>query len=131
MGSSPLFILLFYWTFRAIPRELFEAAKLDGAGMFYCWARLAMPLSRPTIMAVSVLTFTLYWSDFITPLLYLKSERNYTLALGIRRLQLLDKTNWPLLMAGGVVMTGPVILLFLLVQRYFWPEGRNSGVSGH
>jgi multiple sugar transport system permease protein len=131
MGTNPFFVLLFYWTFRRIPRELFESARLDGAGPLPIWARVAMPLSRPTITAVSVLAFTVYWSDFINPLLYLKSESHYTLPVGLRVLQQMDRSNWPLLMAGVVVMAAPVLILFLLMQRYFWPEGRLAGIAGH
>jgi multiple sugar transport system permease protein len=131
MGTNPFFVLLFYWTFRRIPRELFESARLDGAGALPIWARVAMPLAGPTITAVSVLAFTLYWSDFINPLLYLKSESHYTLPVGLRVLQQMDRTNWPLLMAGVTVMAAPVLILFLLMQRYFWPEGRLAGIAGH
>ncbi len=131
MGTNPFFVLLFYWTFRRIPRELFESARLDGAGPLSIWARVAMPLARPTTTAVSVLAFTVYWSDFINPLLYLKSESHYTLPVGLRVLQQMDRSNWPLLMAGVVVMAAPVLILFLLMQRYFWPEGRLAGIAGH
>jgi multiple sugar transport system permease protein len=130
MGSSPFFVLLFYWTFRRIPHELVESARLEGAGALIVWARVAMPLARPTIAVVAVLTFSLYWSDFLSPLLYLKSERRYTLPVGLSLLQQMDRTNWPLLMAGSAVMTAPVIALFLLVQRYFWPDGRLGGLGG-
>lgn len=130
MGSSPLFVLLFYWTFRRLPGELFESARLDGASALSIWARIAMPLAWPTTTAVSVLTFSLYWSDFINPLLYLKSESRYTLAIGLQVLHQMDATNWPLLMAAAVVMSGPVLALFLLVQRFFWPEGRLAGLYG-
>ncbi len=122
MGSSPLFVLLYYWTFRRLPTELIEAARLDGANLLQIWARIAMPLAWPTTVAVTVLSFTLYWSDFISPLLYLKSEKLYTLPVGLQMLQQMDATNWPLLMAGAVIMTMPVLLLFFLIQRYFWPE---------
>jgi len=127
MGTSPLFVLLFYWTFRRIPSEVFAAARLDGAGLLQLWAIVAMPLAWPTTAAVAVLTFALFWSDFISPLIYLKTEANYTLPVGVQILQQLDSTNWPLLMAGAVLMTGPILLMFLLVQRYFWPiaEGRK------
>ena len=131
MGTNPLFVLLFYWTFRRIPPALFDSARLDGAGLLSIWARIAMPLARPTITAVSVLAFTFYWSDFINPLLYLKSESRYTLPIGLQVLQQMDKTNWPLLMAGVIVMAGPIVLMFLLMQRYFWPEGRLAGISGN
>jgi multiple sugar transport system permease protein len=130
MGSTPFFVLLFYWTFRRIPLELFESARLDGAGALGVWASIAMPLARPTTVAVGVLAFSLYWSDFLNPLLFLKSDARYTLPVGLSLLKEMDETNWPLLMAGAVVMTAPVVLLFLLVQRYFWPEGRLSGFSG-
>jgi multiple sugar transport system permease protein len=130
MGTSPFFVLLFYWTFRRIPRELFESARLDGAGPLLIWRKIAMPLAKPTITAVAVLTFTDYWSDFISPLLYLKSESRYTLPIGLRVLQQLDQTNWPLLMAAAIMMTVPVIVMFLIVQRYFWPEGRLAGLAG-
>ncbi|MGH2543380.1 MAG: carbohydrate ABC transporter permease [Ardenticatenaceae bacterium] len=130
MGSSPLFVLLFYWTFRRVPGELFESARLDGAGAFSIWRYIAMPLARPTILAVAVLTFLLYWGDFINPLLYLKSLDLYTLPVGVRQLQQLDKTNWPLLMAASVVMAFPSILMFLLVQRYFLQESRLAGMYG-
>jgi multiple sugar transport system permease protein len=130
MGSSPLFILLFYWAFRRIPAELYEAARLEGAGAFVIWRRVALPLAGATLVAVSLLAFILYWSDFITPLLYLKTQSLYTLPVGLRQLQEMDRTNWPLLMAGSVVMTAPVIALFLIVQRYFLQESRLAGIYG-
>lgn len=127
MGSSPFFVLLYYWTFRRVPRAIFESARLDGAGPLRLWARVALPLARPTTVTVAVLTFVLYWRDFITPLLYLRSERLYTLSVGLRQLQQLRLTDLPLLLAGAVVMTAPIILLFLLAQRAFWPEDRVGG----
>lgn len=130
MGSSPLFILLFYWAFRRIPAELYEAARLEGAGAFSIWWRVALPLAGATLVAVGLLAFILYWSDFITPLLYLKSQSLYTLPVGLRQLQEMDRTNWPLLMAGSVIMTAPVIVLFLIVQRYFLQESRLAGIYG-
>ncbi len=68
--------------------------------------------------------FALYWSDFISPLLYLKTEANYTAPVGLQMLQQMDATNWPLLMVGAVLITGPVLVLFFFAQRYFWTEGR-------
>ncbi len=122
MGSSPFFVLLFYWAFRRLPAELFEVARLEGAGPLTVWRRVALPLSRPTSTAVAVLTFILYWNDFINPLLYLKSPHLYTLAIGLQQLQQLSRTNWPLLLAGSVIMTLPVIILFLLVQKHLLAE---------
>ena len=131
MGSSPLFVLLYYWTFRRVPSQLFEAARMDGADILVIWARIAMPIARPTTITVAVLAFIFYWSDFVGPLLYLKSESRYTLPVGLQSLRQMDKNNWPLLMAAAAIMTAPVVALFLVAQRHFWPEAWRAGSSGH
>jgi multiple sugar transport system permease protein len=118
-ASSPLFVLLFYWNFRRVPAELFEAGRLDGASALSTWWRLAMPLARPTAAAVALLTFVLYWSDFVSPVLYIFDPTWYTLPVGLQVLKQLDSTNWPLLMAGAILITAPVILLFGTLQRFF------------
>ncbi len=120
MGTSPFYVLLFYWNFRRIPPALFDAARLEGAGVLNLWAHVALPLSRPTTGAVAILAFVHYWSDFINPLLYLRSTSRYTLPVGLRMLQQLDPTNQPLLLAGAVLLVLPVLLLFLTMQRAFW-----------
>ncbi len=130
MGSSPLFVLLFYWSFRRIPPDLYEAARMDGASPLGIWWRVALPLSSATIVVVSILTFLLYWGDFVTPLFYLKSQTLYTLPVGLRQLQELDRTNWPLLLSGSVIMTLPAVLLFTIVQRFFLQENRLAGIYG-
>ncbi len=130
MGSSPLFVLLFYWNFRRIPPDLYEAARIDGASPLEIWWRVALPLSGATIVVVSILTFLLYWGDFVTPLFYLKSQTLYTLPVGLRQLQELDRTNWPLLLTGSVIMTLPAVLLFAIVQRFFLQENRLAGIYG-
>ncbi|MEW5938049.1 MAG: carbohydrate ABC transporter permease [Chloroflexota bacterium] len=117
MGTSPLFTLLFYWTFRRADRAVFESAELDGANLFQIWRRIALPLARPALMAVSLLAFLFYWNDFITPLLYLRSQTLYTLPVGLLQLQEMDKTNWPLLMAAAVVVTAPAVAVFAALQR--------------
>jgi multiple sugar transport system permease protein len=128
-GSSPLFVLLYYWTFRRLSSEVFEMAHLDGAGVLTTWRRVAMPQALPTGIAVAVLAFILYWSDFISPLLYLRSQDLYTLPLGLRQLQQLDPSDWPLLMAGAVMLTLPAVLFFLLVQHLFLGERGLGGRS--
>lgn len=130
MGSSPLFVLLFHWSFRRIPAELFEAARIDGANALNIWWRIALPMSRATIIVVGILAFLLYWGDFISPLFYLKSQSLYTLPVGLRQLQEMDRTNWPLLMAGTMLMTLPAVLLFAVLQRFFLQENVLSGIYG-
>jgi multiple sugar transport system permease protein len=122
MGTSPLFILLFYWTFHRIPAEIIESARLDGADVYSIWWRIALPQAIPAVIVVSILTFMYNWNDFINPMLYLRSQNLYTLAVGLQQLQQLDKTNWPLLIAASVVMTLPPVLLLLFLQRYFFSD---------
>ena len=117
MGTSPLFVLLFYWTFRRIPADVLDSARLDGASPLRTWWSVAMPLARPTVVAVGVLSWLFYWSDFMSPLLYVKSQALYTLPVGLQQLRQLDPTNWPLLLAGAVVATVPPVVLFLVAQR--------------
>lgn len=117
MGTSPIFILLIYWTLRRADQHIFESAELDGATIFQVWWRIAIPLARPALAAVAMLAFLFYWNDFINPLLYLRSQTLYTLPVGLLQLQEMDRTNWPLLMSASVLATVPAFVVFLLLQR--------------
>jgi multiple sugar transport system permease protein len=129
MGTSPFYVLLYYWAFKRLPGELFEAARLEGLGPLAIWRRVAMPLVRPVTVAVAVLAFVFTWSNFLDPLVYLFDSDKYTVPLGLRALASLDRTNYPLLMAGCVAATMPVVLAFLYVQRHFLQEFRGSADS--
>jgi multiple sugar transport system permease protein len=118
-AGSPLLVLLFYWTFQRNPVELYEAARVEGADAWTTWRKIAMPMARPTVAAVVVLSFALYWNDFTNPVLYLYRPSTYTLPVGLQILKQLDATNWSLLMAGAVVVTLPMVLLFLALQPLF------------
>ena len=76
------------------------------------------PAALPAALAVLLLAFSHYWSDFVDPLLFLKSEERYTLAVGLRMLQQMNVTNWSLLLAAVVVMTAPVIVVYLVLQHF-------------
>ncbi|MDQ6694123.1 MAG: carbohydrate ABC transporter permease [Chloroflexota bacterium] len=119
LGTSPLYMLIFYWTFRRVPKEIWEAAQLDGAGAFRMWGRIGVPAARTAFAAVGVLTFVYYWREFNEPLLYIQTISKYTLSVGLAYLEQLDPTNWPLLMAGSVMVTVPVLLVFLVAQPFF------------
>ena len=107
---------MYYWSFRRISNEVFESAWLDGAGAWTGWRRLALPLAAPTTLAVAVLAFSHYWSDFVDPLLFLKSTQRFTVTVGLRMLQQMDQTHWPLLLAAITVASAPVIALYLILQ---------------
>jgi multiple sugar transport system permease protein len=130
MGTSPFYVLLFYWSFRRLPGELFEAARLEGMGALQMWRRVAMPLVHPITVAVGVLAFVFTWSNFLDPLIYLFDQDKFTVPLGLKSLAQLDRQNYPLLLAGAVTATAPVVGAFLYVQRYFLHEFRGSGWLG-
>jgi multiple sugar transport system permease protein len=119
LGTSPLYVLVFYWTFRRVPGEVWEAAQLDGAGAFHAWRSIGAPAARAAFAAVGVLTFVFYWQEFNEPLIYIQHVEKYTLSVGLAYLEQLDPTNWPLLLAGSAVVTIPLTLVFLLTQRFF------------
>lgn len=126
MGTSPFYVLMFYRAFRRIPAAVYDASRLDGAGVLQTWAWVAFPMARPTAVGVAVLSFILYWGDFMSPLLYLSSERNYTLAVALQTLQMMDRSDWPLLMAAAVLATAVPVTLFILVQPYFARLGETK-----
>lgn len=118
-ASNPLFVLLFYWAFRRIPSDMYDAARLDAAGAWTIWSQLAMPLVHPTSVGVIVLTFIMYWSDFISPVLYIFNPQHYTLPVGMQLINQLGNQNYALIMAAAIFMTGPVLVLFFFLQRFF------------
>ncbi len=118
-ASSPLFVLLYYWSYRQIPVNIFESARLDGSNAFTLWRRMAQPLARPTTVGVTILAFVLYWNDFVTPVLYIYDTDLYTLPIGLQILKQFESDSWPYLMAGSVITIVPIILLFILLQRSF------------
>ncbi|MEZ4644671.1 MAG: carbohydrate ABC transporter permease [Chloroflexota bacterium] len=118
-AGNPLFVLLFFWSYRRLPAEMYEAARLDGASAWVLWWKLARPLVRPTAVTVIILSFVTYWSDFVSPVLYIYRTDLYTLPIGLQILKQLDPTNWPVLMAAAAVMTLPVVVLFIFLQRAF------------
>jgi multiple sugar transport system permease protein len=130
LGLSPFYVLLYYWSFRRLPPELLEAARLEGMQPFAMWRRLAMPLVRPVTVAIALLAFIATWGNFLDPLIYLFDPDLYTLPLGLRSLAALDRTNFPILLAGAVVATAPVVAAFVVAQRYFLHEDRGAGWLG-
>jgi multiple sugar transport system permease protein len=130
IGLSPFYVLLYYWSFRRLPPELLEAARLEGMQPFAMWRRLAMPLVRPVTVAIALLAFITTWGNFLDPLIYLFDPDLYTLPLGLRSLEALDRTNYPVLLAGAVVATAPVVVAFVVAQRYFLHEDRGAGWLG-
>ena len=118
-GGNPLYIFLLRQFFLTIPRELSEAAIIDGASEFGIFRRIILPLAKPALATVSLFTFLANWRDFLAPLIFLQTNDLYTLALGLQQYQSLHQTAWAYLMAASVVFILPVAIVFLLAQRFF------------
>jgi len=118
-ATTRFFVLIYLWSFTGVPDAQLEAARLEGASAWRLWQGVAMPQAKLATLAVAVLAFTTYWANFIDALLYLDSANLYTLPLGLQLLQLLNPTDWPLLMAGAVIATAPAVAAFMLAQRLF------------
>lgn len=113
----------FYMT---IPIELTEAARIDGAGHFYIWGKLMMPLVKPVMATIALIAFKGAWSDFQGPLLYLSDSKMYTLQLGLQVFKGQGFTEWNYLMAVSFLSMIPILILFFCFQNYFI-EGMNVG----
>ena len=119
-----------------LPTELDEAAVIDGAGYFRIFWQVIVPLCRPALATIAVITFIAVWNDFMGPLIYLNSPEKYTIALGLQFFKQgggLGQEGEPLehiLMAATVVTVIPCLLLFFSVQRFFVRGIALSGIKG-
>jgi multiple sugar transport system permease protein len=120
-AGNSFYIFLMRQFMRSIPMDLSESAKIDGASEFRIWWSIIIPLSKPPIAAAAIFTFQGAWQAFMGPLIYLQSERLYTLQLGLRQFEFAagGAPAWNWLMAASLVVMLPVIVIFLLFQQYF------------
>jgi multiple sugar transport system permease protein len=129
-AGSAFNIFLLRQFMRGIPNELSEAAKVDGASELRIWWSIVMPLSKPAIATIAIFTFQGAWQDFERPLIFLQSERWYTLQLGLRQFDSMAGGAWNQLMAASLVVMLPVLVVFLLFQQYFIEGISISGFGG-
>jgi len=118
-STSAFSIYLLRQAYLTVPRELEEAAMIDGASTFRIWWSVALPLIKPSVAALVVLTFISSWGDFLWPLIVLRSPEHYTLQVGLSMMVQSLAANYKLVAAGAVVSVVPVIVLFLFTQKYF------------
>lgn len=128
--AHPFYVFLLRQFFLGIPRDLDDAARIDGASSLGILRWIILPLSRPALATVAIFTFQWSWNDFLLPLIYLHSKTRYTVALGLLGFQDEFGTQWTLLMAASVVAMLPVLLLFLFAQKYFIQGIAFTGLKG-
>ena len=127
-GAFSIFLLRQY--FLTIPLDLDEAAKMDGASAFQIFLRIILPLARPALGAVAVFEFVSTWNDFLSPLIYLSSDRNYTVSIGLAAFRNDYFTAWHLFMAASAVAMLAPLVVFFLAQKYFISGVALTGSGG-
>jgi ABC-type glycerol-3-phosphate transport system permease component len=128
--GNAFFIFLLRQFFRTIPRDLSDAAKVDGASELRIFWQIILPLSRPALAVVVIFQFLYNWNDYLEPLIYISDPDKYTVALGLASFRDLLSTEIGYLMAASAVMILPVIMLFFVFQRYFIRGVVLTGLKG-
>ena len=124
------YIFLLRQFFLTIPKELDEAAKIDGANPLQILWHVILPLSRPALITVAIFAALAEWNDFLGPLIYLNNDEDYTLAIGLAQFTGLYHSQWNLLMAASTMVVLPVIILFFFAQKHFIEGIALTGTKG-
>lgn len=128
--ASAFGIFLMRQAFQNVPKELEEASRIDGCSELGIWWHIMIPSVRPALVTLAIFVFIGSWSDFLWPLLILNRPEYYTLPLGVARLAGSFSLDWRLIAAGSVIATAPILLFFIIMQRYIVPDEVSSGVKG-
>jgi len=123
-------IFLFYQFFIGLPRDLEEAALVDGAGLFRIFWNIVLPLSRPVFATVAILQFLTHWGDFLWPLMVTRGPEVRPLMIGMQQFFGLDPKIWGDIMAFASMITVPVLIVFLLFQKWFVQSVASTGIKG-
>jgi multiple sugar transport system permease protein len=128
-GGGAFNIFLLRQFFMTIPRDLLDSARIDGCPEIRIYWSIVLPLAKPALATVAILTFMFTWNDFIGPLIYLSDKTMGTLALGLAMFVGQHQTEWGMLMAASVLMMLPMIMIFFLFQKYFINGFTMSGIK--
>ncbi|MBW4466259.1 MAG: carbohydrate ABC transporter permease [Pegethrix bostrychoides GSE-TBD4-15B] len=128
--ASAFGIFLLRQAFQGVPKELEEAARIDGCSELGIWWHIMLPSIRPALVTLAIFVFIGAWSDFLWPLLILDRPERYTLPLGVAKLAGAFSLDWRLIAAGSVISIAPILLFFGFMQRYIVPTETSSGVKG-
>ena len=129
-GGGVFNVFLLRQFFMNIPKELDEAARIDGANHFIIYSRIILPLSKPSLIVVGLFSFMASWNDFLGPLVYLNDSAKYTLSLGLMQFQGMYTAQWQYMMAASAVVVIPTIIIFFIGQDYFIEGIAMTGMKG-
>lgn len=130
--SSTLPIAVFILTgfMKTLPRELFEASTIDGAGNWQMFAKIAMPLSLPSLSATAIFLFVMHWNDLLYPLLFITDNAYKTLPLALLEFQGQYSTNYPMLFTGVIIASAPMVVAYVFLQRFFVAGMTAGAIKG-
>jgi len=128
--GSAFFIFLMIQHMKTIPRELEEAARIDGLGIVKTWWYIIVPQLRPTLAAIAIMSFLGTWNEFMAPLIYLRDQTKFPLSLGLFGMRIDQGADWSMLMAANMLMTLPSVIVFFAFQRYFIEGMTVTGMKG-
>ena len=123
-------IFLLRQFFMTIPQDLSEAAKIDGAGYFRTFIQIILPLAKPGLVTLVLISTIWSWNDYINPLIFLSDDKLFTLTVGLQRFQESNSSNYAVIMAGTVCAILPVVILFIAFQKQFVQSVASSGIKG-
>lgn len=129
-GGGAFNIFLLRQFFLGVPKDIADAARIDGCSEFRIYWNVMLPLAKPALATVSIMTFMFSWNDFLGPLIYVSDKMKGTLALGLSMFVGQYSTEWALLMAASILMMVPMIVLFFAFQKYFIQGFMMSGIKG-
>jgi multiple sugar transport system permease protein len=130
-GTAAVFgIFLMRQYIQTLPSELEDAARIDGCSEFGVFWNVILPLCKPAIAALAIFTFVRFWNDFLWPVIALNKPQNYTLTVGVANLQSEFMTDFGVIFAGAALAALPMIIFFLLFQRYFLEGVRMGAIKG-
>ncbi|RZU62534.1 carbohydrate ABC transporter permease [Zhihengliuella halotolerans] len=127
-GAFGVFLMRQYYM--TIPDELCEAARIDGLSEYGIWARVILPLSKPALATLALLTFVNTWNDYMGPFIYLTSNRLWTVQLGLRSFVGQFDAEFAMIMTGSVISVVPILIIFLIGQKHFIEGIATSGMKG-
>jgi putative chitobiose transport system permease protein len=128
--ASAFGIFLLRQAFQGVPKELEEAARIDGCSELGIWWHVMLPAIRPALVTLAIFVFIGSWSDFLWPLIVLDQPEYYTLPLGVATLAGTFSLDWRLIAAGSVISIAPILAFFLAMQQYIVPSETGSGLKG-
>ncbi|MBX0315735.1 carbohydrate ABC transporter permease [Planococcus glaciei] len=128
--TLPIAVFILTGFMKTLPKELFEASTIDGAGNWQMFTKVAIPLSLPSLSATAIFLFVMHWNDLLYPLLFITDNAYKTLPLALLEFQGQYSTNYPMLFAGVIIASAPMVIAYVFLQRFFVAGMTAGAVKG-